>query len=286
MKKLLFYVLFLGFSFLVLAGDTFDFAKEEPIDVIIPCAPKDIRSLELCIEGIKTYGINVNRVIVISSEPLSNLAEWFDEAQFPFCKEQVAHQIFKDKGKAEAYLKSNKDRSGWILQQLLKLYASFVIPNISSNILCLDSDTIFLKPVSFYDEETGAGFFNPGVEYHKPYFEHAQRLIPGFQKIHKNYSGISHHMLIQRPILQTLFQVVEEYHQKEFWCAFCDCIDQKYLWPSCASEYEIYFNFTLSCTDQCKIRKLHWKNIPFRQLESHRKRGQCDYVSCHTYLRR
>ena len=39
--------------------------KAAPIDVVIPCHPKDLDTLELCIEGIRKYGQNIRRVIVV-----------------------------------------------------------------------------------------------------------------------------------------------------------------------------------------------------------------------------
>ena len=100
---------------------------------------------------------------------------------------------------------------GWYYQQLLKLYALYAIPKISSNVLCLDSDTVFLNPVSFISEE-GGSLFNPGYEYHKPYFEHIARFVPGLKKVYPKYSGISHHMLFQKPIMDDLFADVEKKH--------------------------------------------------------------------------
>jgi len=275
----------LGFIGLAIFSFMFPIAYElpkEPIDVVIPCTSKDIRTLSLCINGIRKYGENINRIIVVSAEKLTEDAEWFDEKNYPFTKKDVSLQIFKDEKRAEAYLHAPKNRIGWIYQQFLKLYASFVIPDLSSNVLILDSDTVFLNPVSFYDKQTGGGYFNPGTENNKPYFTHAQRLIPGFKKIYKNYSGISHHMLFQRPILEDLFQVVEDTHNQEFWKAACDCIDKKDIF-ACISEYEIYFNFALGRTNQCKIRNLKWKNVRFQGLGFFKKNGY-HYVSCHAYL--
>ncbi len=278
-KKLIGFIGLGIFSFVL--PTTYEFLLD-PVDVVIPCTSKDIRTLNLCIDGIKRYGKNINRVIVVSSEKLTDQAEWFGEADYPFSKNDIAYQIFKNEKKAHAYLNTPKNRIGWIYQQLLKLYASFVIPNLSSNVLILDSDTVFLNPVSFYDKKTGGGYFNSGTEYNRPYFTHAQKLIPGFKKVYRNHSGISHHMLFQRPVLEDLFQIVEDTHNQEFWRAACDCIDKKDIF-ACISEYEIYFNFTLARTNQCKIRRLKWANVRFQNLQKFRKQGY-HYVSCHSYL--
>ncbi|WP_068471342.1 DUF6492 family protein [Candidatus Protochlamydia phocaeensis] len=256
----------------------------EPIDVIIPSTNKDLLTLDLCINGIRANCSQVRRIIVVSAEPLTNQAEWFDERLFPFNKANLALRLLKgNEAMAQAYLNTPENRLGWYYQQLLKLYASFVIPGLSSNVLILDSDTIFLNPVAFTNAQ-GAGLFNPGTEYHFPYFEHGDRLIPGFQKQFPFYSGISHHMLFQRPILQDLFAVVESVHQKEFWKAFCDCVDLNYLFFG-AAEYELYFNFAFARTQQVEIRFLKWDNVnSIDHLAAYQAAGY-HYVSCHSWMR-
>ena len=126
----------------------------EPVDVVFPTAPKDAETIDLAIEGIRQNCKNLGRIIVVSSEHLTNNAEWFDESQFPFSKYDVAlylHQM--DKDRATKYLNQRHSRVGWYFAQLLKLYAGLVIPGISSNVVIIDSDTIFLRPIEFVNEK-------------------------------------------------------------------------------------------------------------------------------------
>ncbi len=256
----------------------------EPIDVVFITHPKDLRTLPLAINGIKTHGKNIRRIIVVSEQKLTEDAEWFDENLYPFSKEAVALEIFNnDWEQMQAYMDESQSRIGWIYQQFLKLYAPFVIPGLSSSVLVIDADTIFLKETEFIDND-GHALFNPGTEYHMPYFEHAKRLLPGFKKLYLHYSGISHHMLLQRAILEDLLGVIEQIHGIEPWRAIARCIDLKELPGSSMSEYEIYFNFAFSKTDQVKLRPLKWANVSFGDFSSaddlHKK---YDYVSCHSY---
>lgn len=256
----------------------------EPIDVVIPSTEKDLDTLMRCIRAIRLNCQNIRRVIVISSRPLTRQAEWFDERNFPFSKQDVAYYLNScDSQKTQEFISSSDSRTGWYLQQLFKLYALYVIPNLSSNVLLLDSDTIFLKTTRFTDS-TGAGLYAIGSEFHRPYFNHMNRLIPGLNRVFPNYSGICHHMIIQRDVLDDLFRTVQNYHHTEFWKAFCLCVDQNDLHQSGASEYEIYFNFLFSRTNQAKIRNLKWKNVEsIQKIDSYKK--HFDYVSCHSYLR-
>ena len=131
---------------------------------------------------------------------------------FPFQKKDIAQALFSNENAAQAYLSKPGNRIGWIYQQLLKLYMPFVIPGISSNILLLDADTIFLNPVSFLNSK-GEPLFNPSKNKQYPsYFKHAKRLLPDFRKVFPDYSGVCHHMLIQKSVIEHLFAKIEKIH--------------------------------------------------------------------------
>jgi SAM-dependent methyltransferase len=253
----------------------------EPIDVVIPCVKKDLETLNLAIDGIKKNGKNIRNIFVISPEPITKKATWIDEKKFPFSKSDIALQILNgDKNAANQFISHKDTKIGWLYQQFLKLYAPFVIPNISENILLLDSDTIFLNPVEFQDD-AGAALFNPGTEYHRPYFDHMARLIPWLTKTFPFYSGISHHMLFQKDILCHLFDVITSIHHVDPWIALCRCTDLKHIFNSALSEFEIYFNFSFMTTNQVSVRYLKWENIEdLKLLDDYRRRGY-HYVSRH-----
>lgn len=253
----------------------------EPIDVVIPCADKDIETLELCIEGIRQNGKDIRRIIVVSPDKLTEKAEWFDEKNYPFTKFDLALQIL---GSEEGVRTGDLSRLGWVYQQFLKLYAPLIIPHISSNVLMLDSDTIFLNPVEFLGP-SGEGLYNIGNQHYMPYFHHATRLIPGFQRVFPEHSGICHHMLFQRAVIEDLFAMITSQHQMEPWKAICHCVDTNEFNMHCMSEYEIYFNFIFLRTGQMQIRPLRWKDwAKLNHLVTYKQQG-LHYVSCHHYSR-
>jgi len=252
-----------------------------PIDVVIPCHEKDKRTLDLVIQGIAKNGVNIRRIIIISKQPLSELAEWISEDTFPFTKYDIGLAIAHG-DKVLGKKLSQSWRMGWYYQQFLKLYAPFVIENISPNVLVLDADTIFLNPVEFMNEK-GEPYFNVGREYCKPYFEHAAKLLDEpytITKLFPNYSGICHHMLLQKPVLEDLFEKIEKKSGKTTWETLCYHIDLAKFKKSAMSEYEIYFNFIMSRTNQATIRKLKWKNAPYNK-KTHNKKLGYHYISCH-----
>lgn len=257
--------------------------RNDPIDVVIPCAAIDVEILEQCIQGAKDNFQNLRRIIIVSKEKYTDNAEWFDEANYPFSIRDIANELIPNEKDAREYFK-NGGRVGWYFQQLLKLYAPLVIPGISTNVVVLDADTIFLRPVTFLNDQNG-GLYAFGTEYHPPYFRHMDRLIPGLKKVFPRYSGICHHMLFQKDVIETLLSTIESIHQKEAWKAFCNLVDPSMLYYSGMAEYEIYFNFIFTTSDQMKIRPLKFLNVPNLYYLPKWKRQGFDYVSCHCYLR-
>lgn len=257
---------------------------DQTIDVVIPCAPKDKKVLQLCIDGIRENGRNIRNVYVVSPERLTDKAEWIKEDVFPFTKKQVALEICGDKLTAMDYINNPHTRVNWVYQQLLTLYSPLVIENISQNVLLLDADTVFLRPVSFIDCH-GNPYLTISREHHKPYFDHMSKLIPGLERKYKSFSGIAHHMLMQRCVLEELFKNVYEYHHKDFWKAFCACIAEDEWYGCGCSEYEIYFNFVVHNFSSYSLREMPWANLGLHSLaliDRVKKQG-CYFASFHNH---
>lgn len=257
---------------------------DDPIDVVIVSHPKDQETLDLAIEGIKENCNNIGRVIVVSSVKLSDKCEWFDEKDFPFSLQDVIKAIGKgDQAKSEKYFETHYRPPGWYLQQLLKLYAPFVIPGISSNVLVLDADAIFMNPVEFLNDSFGGLFCYSTLRAKNRYLDHAARVLPGYKRVYPKVYSVCHHMLFQQAILKDLFDTVEQHHGTTFWNAFCQCVDID--GSGGASEYEIYYNFALRRTDQVQLRKLKWKNSSSVEQRDQFKRKGYHFVAFHSYMK-
>lgn len=254
----------------------------EPIDVVIPFGGKKLELLERCIQGIRNNGHNIRRIIVVSDKKYTDSAEWFNEACYPFSKFDVAMNVFRDPKEASDFFVHPNTNVGWIYQQLLKLYAPFIIPNISKNVLILDADVIFFRPVSFMQENGGA-LFTKATEYYPPYFQHMKRLLPNLKKVLPEASGICGHMLLQRDILQNLFTIIEKRHGILAWKAICAVIDIDQVWECCLSEYELYFNFALAKTEQVKVRTLKWAHVHEAKHLPYYEKMNYHFVLCDTF---
>jgi len=231
-------------------------------DIVIPLGPNDYSIIEKQLECTKKNVIGYRNIYIISNKNIDGCIN-IPESIFPFSINTVAE-----------YHGSNS-RNGWYLQQLLKLYAGMIIPDILDTYLVIDSDTFFLKPTTFFDEKC---LYNYGFEYNRPYFEHMERLHPSFKKVH-NQSGICHHMMFQTKYVKEMMNMVEELHNEYFFVTFLKQVSHKI--GSGASEYEMYFNFIIAKhTNDITIRQLDFINTGNLNMNVPH-----DYISYHHYKR-
>jgi hypothetical protein len=236
-------------------------------DCVIPYGPNDQSMINLCIENARKNLVDLRNIYIVSYDknfqhPLSTT---IDEKIYPFQMEDVKKYI-------------NPERTGWYLQQLLKMYSHKAIPELSEYFLILDSDTIFNKRTEMFYKNTP--LYNVGTEYHLPYFKHMNKLLPELRKI-SPHSGICHHMIFNQNILNEIFHKVEERYQEKFWIKFLEFAKESNH-TSGASEYEIYFTYLhIFHPLQFKIRFLKWQNVS----NPNKITQDLDYGSIHWYAR-
>lgn len=244
-------------------------------DVVVPVGPDDVDFIHRHVQYIRENVLGFRNIYLISYDDTIQVhgCITISESIFPFSK--------KDIGFPPVYIGHKLyNRNGWYLQQLLKLYSMFVIPDILENILIIDADTVFLQPTHFIENDTF--YYGYSSENHAPYFKHAAKLHPSFTKTDSDKSGIVHYMVFQRKYLKKIMDMVEQQHAKPFWRVFLDEVDV--MDGSGASEYELYFNYMLGMfPNKIKLRKLtsasvsSYDDIPTQN---------CNVVSCHAYKRK
>lgn len=234
-------------------------------DIVIPIGPKDKEAFKQQIEYTKKNIIGYRNIYLVSYEPINvEGCISIDERLFPFNMDTVAS------------IHGRLERNGWYLQQLLKLYSGIVIPGILDRYLVVDSDTFFLKPTIFIQDNKC--LYNYGNENHAPYFEHMLKLNKDLKKVAR-MSGICHHMMFETKYLNELFNLVETEHKEPFYKVFLKLVTD--VTHSGASEYEIYFNYMLSKhKDKIIVRPLDFANSNTLDLNSNK-----DYISYHWYMR-
>jgi len=245
--------------------------KDYKFDVVINVGPKDSEVIHTQIEYTKNNIIGYRNIyLVTSNEDLKiDNCITINENIFPFGLADCQNRYKLTEKEKE---KNADCRTGWYLQQLLKLYAGICIPNILDRYLVIDADTYFLKPTTFIENDKclyntgrrGKGFH--GFQYHKPYFAHMEKLGIGLKRYDKKISGICHHMMFETKYVKEIMSRVENIFNENFYTVFLNNIDNEQ--KSGASEYEIYFNYMMiNHSDKIKIRNLQWSNARIKDWE-------------------
>jgi hypothetical protein len=243
--------------------------ETELFDIVIPVGPNDTTVIEKQIDYTQKNIIGYRNIYLICYDPSINIdgCVTIREDIFPFSIKTVSN------------IHGESSRNGWYLQQLFKLYALFTIPGILERCLVIDSDTFFLKPTRFVNDDNQC-LYASGNEYHPPYFDHISQLNIGLTKIYDNLSGICHHMIFEKVYLTELFHTVEQKHNDTFYNVFLKkVIDTS---DAGASEYEIYFNYMFQRhSDKVRLRDLRWTNTNCLSFLN----SDYDYISYHWYMR-
>lgn len=174
---------------------------QEPVDVVIPVIEKDLKTLGLCIEGVRNCIKNPIAAIYIVGPDKESIrsaaselgATWIDETEVMGYGAEELNLITAD----------GTNRSGWLYQQLIKL--SGRVGN-SRYYLTIDADHILLRPHPLVDRR-GRTVFYRSREYHAPYYENLKRLI---KKEHvEGLSYVAHKMLFDRRKVLELQRFIE-----------------------------------------------------------------------------
>lgn len=241
-------------------------------DIVIAVGPKDIDIYEKTVAFAKKNAIGHGTIYLITrfDIPAPDGCIVIPESSFPFGLDDVAA------------IHGKIDRNGWYLQQLLKLYAGRVIQGIRELYLVLDCDTMLLRPIQF-TTASGVPLYANGWEFHPPYFTHMVALHSSLTKVYHDRSGICHHMMFQKSVLEELIALIGE----PFWKRFLTTVSPDQYHGSGASEYELYFNYLCKVhPEKMQFRHLCWDNVNdqhFSNLETQGSIG-LDYVSFHWYM--
>lgn len=266
-------------------------------DIIITCCDKDKKVLQYSIDSIKKYVNNYRRIIVVSDKKLTEKegVEWFDEKIYPFSKKSMYDEMMN------VVPDKLRRRKLSYINQLLKLYAYKVIDNLTENILIIDSDVIFIKDTSFFDHDIpkyGNNYMYPNGW--NLYFNHFKKLHPSFHKFDK--SGICHHIIYNRDIINEIFKKIEDFHNKTFWKIYLNLMDTRpneiHAEPA---NCELYYNYVCYFhSDKIIQRRIDWLESPaqsgknnkinndfsiFGEKEKEAHKKNCNYIVFHSYDR-
>jgi hypothetical protein len=202
-----------------------------PIDVLIPCGPRDVRLLDFCIDGIEYSVANaISRMTVVSPD---NIARNLRRSDVTWIRDA---EVLPDG--VEALIGTVEEgRRGWIRQQLIKL--RMASSSQADATLVVDADTILLQKRSWFGD--GRQVLIPTNEFHSPYHLLNARLL-GDQHVAVGVSFVAHHQLMQRRILASFFGASDAqfFEASQRIVASLDSVDDPAL-----SEFELYANLLI-----------------------------------------
>ena len=244
------------------------------IDIAIPCHVKDFDNLPLVIQGAKLSVRNpIGKIKLITPEYFSTELQ----TKFPDCIVSTDESVLSaDLVKAINELVP-KERTGWIIQQIIKFRMAITSDQVAT--LILDADIVLLKPKIWLDSK-GTQILCIADEYHLPYKKHLQKVFGGQTHL---LSFVTHHQLMQRDSVREIFGQNGEGLIE--WLNLADFNES-----SSISEYETYGEWMLKRKPN-QIVFSKWNNVPAiiksgdttytEIIDSYSKYGS---VSNHSYL--
>ncbi|CAJ1407731.1 unnamed protein product [Effrenium voratum] len=251
------------------------------VDCIIPAHEKDYETLSHAVRSLRQFCPEVRRILVLSSSPpLADCeVEWLDEADpvWPFRRSD---------------LEGCGCGSGWLLQQLLKLYAPVLLEGLADDVLVCDADVVWLQPVRFLLPSDSGAYINvfnthtcppirSAVDLHR-YDGFVPAILPGLQKPRPKETAVCHHMVLQKRVLKQLMEEVELACGRSFWQAYCEAAKAT---EGRASEYELYYAFAISRCVEVQTRMLSFAVVADMEAVVKADPPPASFAVAHSHLR-
>jgi hypothetical protein len=246
-------------------------AERKSLTIVVPAVEKDASALGHCLHSIREMIQDPIHEIWVVSPESSILREIARSHDCRFVHEEtVLPQPVSE-------LKCR----GWVLQQFIKLN---VTNHVSTpDFLVVDSDTVFLRPQSFY--RGGRSILRYSDQYELLYNRSLELVFGDPRRFPVSF--VTHHMLFNTELVKGLLSLIEQRFKLPWWQAILQEVDQGH--PISFSEYELYGHFSLSQPDWRKRFCLaYWHGMDrqtedLTELESIRKSsaGRLNTVSFH-----
>jgi hypothetical protein len=261
-----------------------------PIEILVVATKKDFDILPYAIQ----FAINNSQnqilkvTIICPAVDISEIYENYLQSVVPKVKINfLPEEDVVLKEIRESLIQIFKLRSGWMLQQFLKV--EFCLKSQARGILVLDADTILLRPQIWLDDKNSQ-ILMPSLEFHEPYYDFLNRAF-NFKKYPK-YTFVSHHMLIQPYILREIFGKLGLDNLENLFSFVIKFAIKNEASPVCL-EYELYaqgllkfFPKLVSLVKFSNIsvvrEEILGTNIKLEVLESYKK--VYNSITAHSYL--
>jgi glycosyltransferase involved in cell wall biosynthesis len=253
-----------------------DIAKSSlEMEVMIPCAEKDISKLAIVIKGIRdNLKHPISRIVVVGSESTRQEISIVQPEVVFIDEREVLSDI------PNRVLIDGTDRSRWIYQQFLKL--EYVSNSESLKVLVLDADTVLTTPQKY--EVEGKDLILCNDEWHEPY--HRMNRALGMGVNHK-LSGVCHSALMDVSICKTMLMQLTQESNKPWRNRILDTLNKSPLLSF--SEYQIYKDFMLLnhpdniVIEYASNKSVSWSKSDFSEQKLLGMNGLFRSVSFHSW---
>ncbi|SCW84311.1 hypothetical protein SAMN04487970_10659 [Paenibacillus tianmuensis] len=202
------------------------------IDVLMPAIDKDLETLPFVIDAIRKQVKHPIGKIMIVSPDSPRIKALCAQKKCTFVHERTVLPITK---KQIRYRSKRWERSGWMLQQLLKLSGDKL--GSSRYFLTMDADTVLIRPHVF--RQKGKPVFYCRSWSHPEYFRVGRKLL-GRRRVAPS-SFVAHYMLFEKAKLARMKKKIEARHGTRWYQAILRSIDRSK--PFGFSEFELYGNY-------------------------------------------
>lgn len=266
---------------------TFDPDCLPAIELLIVAARKDFHKIKYVVSAALESSLNpIDHIaLVVPDNDMSDLITTFDK--MPLHASVIPESKYLDKNISESIRQKFGARSGWFIQQFIKV--SYAQQSQSQGVLVLDADTLLLARRIWLDRDSSQPLM-PTYEFNEPYYFFLQKIFPG-ESIFLN-SFVAHHMLIQPRILIEALDFVCDNNLLKLWHLVVKYADLNSSSPICI-DYELYAQWLLRFHPK-SVFLVKWGNINFlharneldEQTFEKIKVNYRDFgsVSLHTYL--
>ncbi len=234
-----------------------DIWSDVPLDIVFVAADQDLAVLPLAVEGVRRNLRHPIKDIAIVAPAESRMKKLAREIG---CRYVCESDVIPLRKRDIKYTVEGVDRSGWLLQQFLKLGADAIVD--TDRYLVVDADTILIKPQIFL--VGGSDVLLHTEEYHHPYFSAYEFLVNSGVKT--RVSSVAHQMLFNRSRLASLKSRMEQVGNAPWCMSIINAADLTDL--SCFSEYETYGQWCIANYPETTHREFAFNKSLSRSLMS------------------
>jgi hypothetical protein len=202
------------------------------IDILIPAIEKDLATLPRVVDSARAHIRHPIRRILIVSPRSARIQRLCKKKKCRFVDESSVLPIRK----ADIRYGSKKwERSGWMLQQLLKMSGDVLCS--TPDFLVMDADTVLIRPHTFRQGNKNVFYCR---RWSQPEYFRTYRKLMGKPRSAR-VSFVAHYMLFNRAKLARLKRRIEARHGVPWYRAILRSMDRSK--PFAFSEYETYGNY-------------------------------------------